>query len=35
MVMGYYKPQSEYNIGKRQEHADRLLFKEPSECDCE
>lgn len=34
-VMGYYRPQSEYNVGKRQEHADRLLFKEPKECDCE
>lgn len=34
-VMGYYRPQSEYNVGKRQEHADRLLFKEPVECDCE
>lgn len=34
-VMGYYRPQSEYNVGKRQEHADRKLFKEPSECDCE
>ena len=27
-VMGYYRPQSEYNDGKRQEHADRTLFKE-------
>ena len=34
-VRGYYRPQSEYNVGKRQEHADRLLFKEPKECDCE
>ena len=34
-VMGYYRPMSEYNFGKRQEHADRKLFKEPVECDCE
>ena len=34
-VMGYYKPMSEYNVGKRQEHADRTLFKEPASCDCE
>lgn len=33
-VMGYYRPMSEYNSGKRQEHADRKLFKEPVECDC-
>lgn len=26
-VMGYLRPQSEYNVGKRQEHADRKLFK--------
>lgn len=25
-VMGYLRPMSEYNIGKRQEHADRQLF---------
>ena len=34
-VMGYLRPQSEYNVGKRQEHADRKLFKEPASCDCE
>lgn len=34
-VMGYYRPMSEYNVGKRQEHADRKLFKEPKSCDCE
>ena len=34
-VMGYLRPQSEYNVGKRQEHADRKLFKEPTLCDCE
>lgn len=31
--MGYYRPMSEYNIGKRQEHADRTLFEEPKELD--
>lgn len=36
MVMGYYRPQSEYNVGKRQEHADRKLFMEPKEdCACD
>ena len=25
-VMGYIKPMSEYNVGKRQEHLDRTLF---------
>jgi anaerobic ribonucleoside-triphosphate reductase len=25
-VMGYIRPMSEYNVGKRQEHADRVLF---------
>lgn len=35
-VMGYYRPMSEYNVGKRQEHADRELFVEPGEdaCSC-
>lgn len=34
-VMGYYRPKSEYNIGKRQEHDDRTLFvEEETECDC-
>lgn len=28
-VMGYYRPISEYNIGKKQEHAERKFFKEP------
>lgn len=33
--MGYYRPMSEYNVGKRQEHADRTLFVEPTEyCSC-
>ncbi len=35
-VMGYYRPMSEYNVGKRQEHADRKLFTEPKEdCVCD
>lgn len=29
-VMGYIRPVSEYNIGKRQEHADRVHFEEKS-----
>ena len=29
-VMGYYRPVSEFNIGKKQEHADRVLFQEPN-----
>ena len=32
-VMGYYRPKSEYNVGKRQEHDDRTLFVE-GECEC-
>lgn len=28
-VMGYHRPISAYNTGKRQEHKDRRLFKEP------
>ena len=27
-VMGYYRPVSEFNIGKKSEHAERLLFEE-------
>lgn len=35
-VMGYYRPMSEYNVGKRQEHADRQLFaEEKAGCSCE
>lgn len=30
-VMGYIKPMSEYNVGKRQEHADRQLFTRTGE----
>lgn len=28
-VMGYYRPVANFNIGKKQEHAERVLFKEP------
>ncbi len=27
-VMGYYRPVSEFNIGKKSEHAERLVFTE-------
>jgi len=27
-VMGYYRPVSEFNIGKKSEHAERLFFQE-------
>jgi len=27
-VMGYYRPVSEFNIGKKAEHAERVLFRE-------
>jgi anaerobic ribonucleoside-triphosphate reductase len=27
-VMGYHRPVSEFNIGKQQEHRDRLYFEE-------
>ena len=30
-VMGYHRPVSYYNIGKKQEFADRKNFKEPKE----
>lgn len=33
-VMGYLRPMSEYNIGKRQEHEDRKLFQQPGEDEC-
>lgn len=29
-VMGYHRPISAYNAGKRAEHAERVAFKEPS-----
>jgi anaerobic ribonucleoside-triphosphate reductase len=28
-VMGYYRPVSEFNVGKKQEHADRVFFNYP------
>lgn len=28
-VMGYHRPVSDWNEGKRQEYKDRKLFKEP------
>ena len=35
-VEKYYRPMSEYNVGKRQEHADRKLFvEEKAVCSCE
>ena len=27
-VMGYYRPVDSWNIGKRQEHKDRIVFEE-------
>ena len=27
-VMGYYRPVSEFNIGKRSEHRERVFFRE-------
>ncbi len=27
-VMGYYRPVSEFNIGKKSEHAERRFFRE-------
>jgi len=27
-VMGYYRPVSEFNIGKKSEHADRMFYVE-------
>ena len=30
-VMGYHRPISGYNVGKKQEFADRKYFKEPKE----
>ncbi len=29
-VMGYHRPVSSWNIGKQQEHRDRLFFREPA-----
>ena len=30
-VMGYHRPISGYNVGKKQEYAERKTFKEPKE----
>ena len=30
-VMGYYRPVQDWNIGKKQEHQDRLRFKDHME----
>ena len=27
-VMGYYRPVSEFNIGKKSEHSERMFFRE-------
>ena len=27
-VMGYLRPKQDYNLGKKQEHSDRMLFTE-------
>lgn len=32
-VMGYHRPVSSFNIGKKGEYADRLCFSEPRETD--
>ena len=37
IVEKYYRPMSEYNVGKRQEHEDRQYFQQPAstgECSC-
>ncbi|MBP9733858.1 MAG: hypothetical protein KBD07_05755 [Candidatus Omnitrophica bacterium] len=31
-VMGYHRPVSEFNPGKKSEHAERRHFVEPAEC---
>jgi len=30
-VMGYYRPVSEFNIGKKSEHAERVFFTEETD----
>ena len=32
-VMGYYRPVSEFNIGKKSEHKERTFFKENKTAD--
>ena len=34
-VMGYYRPTSSYNKGKKSEYNDRKYFKEDCDCGCE
>ncbi|MBN1901037.1 oxidoreductase [Candidatus Sumerlaeota bacterium] len=29
-VMGYFRPVSQFNVGKKSEHAERKMFHEPS-----
>ena len=31
-VMGYYRPVSQWNVGKQSEHCDRIAFREPPAC---
>ena len=31
-VMGYHRPVSEFNPGKKSEHYERVHFVEPAEC---
>lgn len=33
-VMGYYRPQQSYNIGKQSEFNERVWFRAASECGC-
>jgi hypothetical protein len=33
-VMGYHRPVSYFNIGKKGEHQERVHFKEDKSCDC-
>ncbi len=33
-VMGYHRPVTSFNTGKRAEHAERRFFREPPEADC-
>lgn len=33
-VMGYHRPISSYNVGKKAEFAERTYFVEPKQCSC-
>ena len=33
--MGYFRPLSGYNIGKKSEFKERVWFKEPLSCPCQ